>query len=340
MSENKGKLAIYWAASCGGCEISILALNEKILDVTAAFDIVFCPCIMDTKARDVERMPDKGIDVCLFNGGIRTSEQEYMAQLLRRKSKVLVAFGSCASEGCIPGLANVTNRDEIFETCYGDALSTDNPSHTLPQPEVRVNGFHLTLPVFYDTVRTLGQTVEVDYYLPGCPPEAARIWDAVVAIIEGKLPPAGSVVGATTTVCDECRRTREEKRIKEFKRTWQVIPDAEKCLLEQGLLCCGPATRAGCGALCPEVNSPCIGCYGPNAGVEDFGCRLMTALASVIDSTDPDEIDRIIEEGIPDPVGTFYRFSLARSLLRRSALVPDIQRHELPLPRAGAERSS
>ena len=340
MSENKGKLAIYWAASCGGCEISILALNEKILDVTAAFDIVFCPCIMDTKARDIEKIPDKGIDVCLFNGSIRTSEQEYMARLLRQKSKVLVAFGSCAHEGCIPGLANVSNRDEIFETCYLDGPSTDNPAGTLPQPEVQVNGCHLTLPVFYDTVRTLGQTVEVDYYLPGCPPEAACIWDAVVAIIEGKLPPVGSVIGAQTTVCDECKRTREEKRIKEFKRTWQVIPDAEKCLLEQGLLCCGLATRAGCGALCPQVNSPCIGCYGPNAGVEDFGCRMMTALASVIDSTDPDEIERIIEEGIPDPVGTFYRFSLAHSLLRRSALVPDIQRHELPLPGAGAERSS
>jgi len=336
----KKKLALYWAASCGGCEIAVLAINEKILDVAAAFDIVFCPCIMDTKARDVEQMPDNGIDVCLFNGGVRTSEQEYMARLLRQKSKVLVAFGSCAHEGCIPGLANVTNRDEIFRACYIDNPSTDNPAGTLPQPEVRVDGYHLTLPVFYDTLRTLGQTVDVDYYLPGCPPEADRIWDAVVAILEGKLPPAGSVIGATTTVCDECKRTREEKRIKQFKRTWQVIPDAEKCLLEQGLLCCGPATRAGCGALCPQVNSPCIGCYGPNAGVEDFGCRMMTALASVIDSNDPDEIERIIEEGIPDPVGTFYRFSLAHSLLRRSALVSDIQRHELPLPKAGAQRSS
>lgn len=339
MSANKGKLAIYWAASCGGCEISILALNERILDVAAAFDIVFCPCIMDTKARDVEGMPDRSIDVCLFNGGIRTSEQEYMARLLRQKSKVLVAFGSCASEGCIPGLANVTNRDEIFEACYLDSPSTANAARTVPQPEVLINGFHLTLPVFYNTVRTLDQTVEVDYYLPGCPPEADRIWDALTAMMGGTLPPAGSVIGATTTVCDECKRTREEKRIKGFKRTWQVIPDADKCLLEQGLLCCGPATRAGCGALCPQVNSPCIGCYGPNVGVEDFGGRLMTALASVIDATDPVEIERIIEEGIPDPIGTFYRFSLARSLLRRSALVPDIQRHELPLPGAGAERS-
>ena len=109
-AKTKGKLAIYWAASCGGCEISILAIDEKILDVAAAFDIVMCPCIADGKVRDIEKMADKEIDLCLFNGGIRTSEQEYMAQLLRRKSKVLVAFGSCASEGCIPGLGNMNNR--------------------------------------------------------------------------------------------------------------------------------------------------------------------------------------------------------------------------------------
>ena len=334
---DKGKLAIYWAASCGGCEISILALNEKILDVAAAFDIVLCPCIMDTKVRDVENWPDQYVDVCLFNGSVRTSEQEYMAKLLRRKSKVLVAFGSCATEGCIPGLANLTNRQEIFETVYCESASTDNSGRVIPLPEVQSNGHHLSLPVFYDTVHTLAQTVPVDYFLPGCPPEADRIWDAVVAILEGKLPAVGSVIGATTTCCDECPRKRNDKKIKAFKRTWQVIPDAETCLLEQGILCCGPATRAGCGARCPQVNSPCIGCYGPNAGVEDFGGRLMTALASVIDAQDPDEIDRIITEGIPDPVGTFYRFSLAHSLLRRAALVPDAERHELPLPRPVAQ---
>ena len=333
MSE-KGKLAIYWAASCGGCEISILALNEKILDVANAFDIVLCPCIMDTKVRDVENWPDQFVDVCLFNGSIRTSEQEYMATLLRKKSKVLVAFGSCATEGCIPGLANLTNRQEVFETVYCENDSTDNPGHVIPLPETHANGHQLSLPVFYDTVRTLAHKVTVDYFLPGCPPEAPRIWDAVVAILEGKLPAAGSVIGETTTCCDECPRTRKEKKIKAFKRTWQVIPDSDTCLLEQGLLCCGPATRAGCGARCPQVNSPCIGCYGPNAGVEDFGARLISALASVIDAQDPEEIERIISEGLPDPVGVFYRFSLANSLLRRAALVPDGERYELPLPKA------
>jgi F420-non-reducing hydrogenase small subunit len=321
MSEKpKGKLALYWAASCGGCEIAVLALNEKILDVAAAFDIVLWPVAVDAKVRDVEKMPDQSIDVCLFNGGIRNSEQEYMAQLLRRKSKVLVAFGSCAQEGCIPGLANLSKKEEIFNTCYQETFSTENPSRVRPQPETKMPEGTLHLPVFYDTLKTLDQTVQVDYYLPGCPPEADRIWDAVVAILEGKLPPAGSVIGSDTTVCDDCPRKRSEKKIKKFHRTWEIIPDEETCLLEQGLLCCGLATRAGCGARCPQVNSPCIGCYGPNNGVLDYGARLMSAIASVIDADKPEEIDRIIQEGIPDPIGTFYRFSLAHSLLRRKRL--------------------
>jgi F420-non-reducing hydrogenase small subunit len=322
MSDNgnptKPKLAIYWAASCGGCEISILAIDEKILEAAEAFDIIMCPCIMDTKAHDIEAMDDKSIDVCLFNGAIRNSEQEYMARLLRQKSKALVAFGSCAQEGGIPGLGNVTNRDEIFHTAYKDSVSTENPDDVYPVPHTELNGCDLHLPVFYDTVRTLDQTVEVDYFLPGCPPEADWIWKALTAIASGQLPAPGSVIGEATTVCDFCPRTRSEKKIREFKRTWEVEPDPDTCLLEQGILCCGIATRGGCGALCPTVGSPCIGCYGPNEGVEDFGARMMAGLASVIDSDDPDEIQRIVEEGIPDPIGSFYRFSLPSSLLRRA----------------------
>jgi F420-non-reducing hydrogenase small subunit len=233
---------------------------------------------------------------------------------------VLVAFGSCAQEGCIPGLGNVANREEIFRVSYFDTPTTVNPDGVIPQTETEVAEGTLFLPLFYDTVKTLGQTVAVDYYLPGCPPEPERIWDALVAILENQLPEPGSVIGATTTVCDTCPRTRSEKKIKEFKRTWQIIPDPEICLLDQGLVCCGIATRAGCGALCPTVGSPCIGCYGPNEGVEDFGARMMSALASVIDSDDPQEIARIIEEGIPDPIGTFYRFGLAHGHLRRVSL--------------------
>jgi F420-non-reducing hydrogenase small subunit len=316
----KGKLALYWAASCGGCEIAVLGIHEKILVVGGAFDIVFWPCATDGKVHQVEKMPDGSIDVCLFNGGIRTSENEYMAKLLRKKSKVLVAFGSCAMDGSIPGLANLSTREQVFDTVYRETVSTENPDNVRPQPETEVPEGTLHLPVFYETLKTLDQTVEVDYYLPGCPPEADRIWEAIQAILEGKLPERGSVIGLDSTVCDECSRKRSEKKIRKFKRTWEVIPDEETCLLEQGILCAGIATRAGCGALCPQVNSPCIGCHGAPQGVKDQGARLMGALASVIDSDDPDEIQQIIAEGIPDPVGSFYRFSLAASTLRRSSL--------------------
>lgn len=320
----KPKLALYWAASCGGCEIAVLAIDEKILEVAAAFDIVLWPVAIDAKVRDVEKMPDKSIDVCLFNGSIRNSEQEYMAQLLRRKSKILVAFGSCAHEGCIPGLANLAGRQAIFDYVYKQSPSVDNPQGVVPVPEYAAPEGTLHIPVFYDTVKTLDQTVEVDYYVPGCPPEAENIYAIVQAVVAGlggaPLPPPGTVLGKETTVCDECARTRSEKKITGFKRTWEMIPNETECLLEQGLVCLGLATRAGCGALCPKVNSPCIGCHGANVEVEDFGARMMTALASVIDSQDPAEIRRIIQEGIPDPVGTFYRFSLPHSLLRRAAL--------------------
>lgn len=316
---SKPKFAMYWAAACGGCEISTLAIDEKILQVAEAFEIVFWPCVMDGKTSDVEALADGEIAVCLWNGGIRNSEHEHMARLLRRKSRVLVAFGSCAHEGCIPGLANLSTREQIFDTAYRDTPSTENPDGVRPQVEFQAPEGLLRLPAFYDTLKTLDQTVAVDYYLPGCPPEAERIWDALAAILEGRLPALGSVIGSDSTVCEECGRKRNEKRITAFKRNWQVLPDAETCLLEQGLVCCGIATRNGCGARCPQVSSPCIGCYGPPNGVEDQGARLMTGLASVIESSDSREIQRIVEQGLPDPVGTLYRFGLAHSLMRRAA---------------------
>jgi len=154
--KKKMQLAFYWAASCGGCEIAVLDIDEKILDVVAAVDILFWPVAMDFKYKDVEAMKDNHIDVCFFNGAIRTSEQEYIANLLRKKSKVLVAFGACACNGGIPGLANIADRAEVFNVAYLDNPSTDNPKKITPKTSVKVKEGNLTLPEFYDTVKTLG----------------------------------------------------------------------------------------------------------------------------------------------------------------------------------------
>jgi F420-non-reducing hydrogenase small subunit len=323
MSKNgKPKFAMYWAASCGGCEIAVLNIHEKILDVDANFDVAFWPVAMDAKYKDVEAMPDESILLTLFNGAIRNEENEHLAHLLRKKSKILVAFGSCACEGCIPALANLSNVKEIYDIVYS-TVSTENPDGIIPQPNYSVPEGELHIPGMYPMVRTLDQVVPVDYYMPGCPPEShqiAAVIDLVIQVLEGKaeLPPSGSVIGAgPSTVCDDCPRKRNIKKIKKFERIQNVMIDPELCLLEQGVFCSGPATRNGCEAKCPSAGSPCIGCYGPAEGSLDYGARLMTAIASVIDSNDPAEIENILD-GIPDPAGMLYRFNLAGSLLRGS----------------------
>lgn len=315
---SKPKLALYWAASCGGCEVTVLDIEEKILDVAGFFDIVFWPCAMDFKYKDVEAMPDGSIDLCLFNGAIRTSENAYMAHLLRRKAKVLVAFGSCAMDGCIPGLANLTTREAIFQTAYQETPSTLNPERTRPAPEFAAPEGELDIPEFYESVRTLGQVVPVEYFIPGCPPQPPQIVAVMSAIMQGaQLPPAGSVIGAgEKTCCDECGRPRKEKHLKRFHRPFEIEAKPDECLLDQGIICLGPATRSGCGALCVKANMPCRGCYGVAPNVTDQGAKMVSAISSVIDSQDPAEINSILDQ-IVDPVGTLYRFSVPNSMLFR-----------------------
>ena len=137
----------------------------------------------------------------------------------------------------------------------------------------------------------------------------------IQALVENRLPPPGTVVGASdVALCEECPRSRTERRIDGFRSIATFEPDPEICLLEQGVICCGPATRGGCGAACIASNMPCRGCYGPLPGVIDQGSKLLSAVASVIDASEPEEIERIVAQ-IEDPAGTFYRFGLPRALL-------------------------
>ena len=244
--------------------------------------------------------------------------------MLRDKSQILVAFGACACEGGIPGLGNLSSKQAILDTVFS-TVSTDNPKDLRPQSNYKMSEGEIHIPAMFETVRALDQVVPVDYYMPGCPPESEQI-AAVVGLIlqalkgEAQLPPPGSVIGATnSTVCDECKRTRNEKSITGIARMATFQPRPDQCLLEQGILCSGIATRGGCDARCPTANMPCVGCYGPAPEVVDQGARMMSAVASVIASKDPQEIDQMMD-GIVDPVGTFYRFSLPHSLMRRAAV--------------------
>lgn len=315
---SKAKIALYWCASCGGCEEAVVDLAEKILDLVEKADIVFWPVAMDFKKKDIEEMPDGYIDVAFINGAIRLSEHEEMVRLLRRKSKIVIAFGSCAHLGGIPGLANLWNKETIFKYVYTEAPTVDNPDKIYPQEKVKVEEGELELPSFWNTVKALDQVIDVDYYIPGCAPPPNVVENAINALFSGNLPPKGSILAGERALCYECplNETKPDKiKLKDFKRVHMVKLDLEKCYLAQEVLCMGPVTRGGCGALCIKGGMPCTGCFGP-LEVEDQGARAASFLASLFDFEDEKEIEKVMEK-VVDPIGWFYRYSLPKSLLRR-----------------------
>ena len=315
---DKPRVAFYWCASCGGCEESVVDLAEGILGVVDAVDIIFWPVAMDFKRSDVEAMADGSILVSLINGAIRSTEQEEMVRLLRRKSQLVIAYGACAQFGGIPGLANQFDREQILKFVYEESPSTQNTEKAYPAPRFQDNGRTATLPELWKIVRTLDQVIPVDYYLPGCPPTPKLLQQALTALLSGTVPPKGSVLAPDIALCEECPRKATKPTdlsFSAFKRPHTSELDPEKCLLAQGFLCMGPATRSGCEALCVQGNMPCSGCFGPTSRVKDQGAKIMSSLCSNVAATDEKEIDATLAT-IPDPVGTFYRYGLAASLLR------------------------
>jgi F420-non-reducing hydrogenase small subunit len=323
----KPKVAFYWCASCGGCEETVVDLNEDILKVADAVDIVLWPVALDFKRKDIEAMKDGEIAVSFINGSVRLGEQEEMVKLLRQKSGLVVAFGACAHLGGIPGLGNFYDRESIFNRVYKESPSVDNPKGIVPQQKTKVKEGELELPEFYNTVQTLDQTIDVDYYLPGCPPAPDLIMAAITAILKGELPPKGSVLAPNKALCDTCPRkdSKPDKlAISEVKRPWQIKMDPELCFLAQGIICMGPATRTGCGETCIRANQPCRGCFGPIDGVIDQGAKALSMVASILgldgeQDMSEEEVQKLIDS-IADPAGTVYRFGLAASLLRRKRM--------------------
>jgi len=264
-------------------------------------------------------MPDGSILVSMVNGAIRTSEQEEMAKLMRKKSKLIIAYGSCAHMGGIPGLANQFQREEILSYVYDESPSTLNKEKTRPEMKFGINGSSVTLPKFFQVVHALDQVIDVDYYLPGCPPTPKLLKQALDVLLSGKLPEKGAILAPDIALCDECPKKDtkpSDLKFTEFKRPHLTQIDPNTCLLAQSIVCMGPATRGGCEGVCISGNMPCTGCFGPTSRVKDQGAKILSALASQVEAKDEKDIDATLAT-IPDPVGTFYRYSLPVSLLRR-----------------------
>jgi F420-non-reducing hydrogenase small subunit len=312
----KPKIAICWLGSCGGCDEAVVDINEVLLGVAGAVDIVLWPVAMDFKYDRLKKMKNGEIVLGVINGHVRNSEQEEMAKLLREKSQLILAFGACACLGGTPGLANLTTREDIFNWVYRDAPTVVNPNGNYPQTTSRVNGRELTLPEFYNRVYALNAIIDVDYYLPGCPPPPYSVMYALSAVLENKLPSKGSTLAPNRALCDSCKRNKSKPdkiSIKRIRRIHEVEADPDTCFLAQGIMCLGPATRDGCGEACMNINIPCRGCFGPVEGVQDAGAKFIPAMASILDAESDEEVATVVNQFV-DPVGYLYRFSLPASM--------------------------
>jgi F420-non-reducing hydrogenase small subunit len=316
---DKPKVAIDWFGGCGGCDEAVVDINEEILTVADTVDLTLWPIALDFKYDHVKALKDGEITLSIINGSVRNSEHEEMAHLLRKKSQLVLAFGACACFGGTPGLANLRGREDIMQWVYKDAPTVVNPQGNMPQVSTKVSGHELTLPEFYNQLLPLHAVIDVDYYLPGCPPPPNLVAEAINTIVVGPLPPKGSTLAPNRALCETCVRNRTKPvrlAITEFKRISEIEADPEKCFLAQGVLCMGPATRSGCGEVCMGINLPCRGCFGPVEGVVDMGAKYLSAVAALIDAENEGKAEQIIDQ-LLDPAGYFYRFTTASSILQK-----------------------
>lgn len=300
------RLAQEWLTICGGCEVTILDVGEPLLDILAKLDIVHMPVLMDHKlygqTGENARMEIPDAELGIISGGIRNEEHRHIAEEMRKKTDFLIAMGSCACYGGLPALANLSTVDDILEKVYHGSVSTE--SDGVP---------HEQIPALTDRVQAIHEIVPVDLQLPGCPPTPEIFVEAVSALLQNtpvKLP--------GKSVCDECPTIREKKSVTALKRPLQPVEFAPgaplstvRCFMEQGFLCLGPATNAGCGGdgrtpRCIRAYMPCRGCFGPLTETANPMVDMMGALASIgLDTSQ-----------IPDRAATFNRFAGAQGRLR------------------------
>ncbi len=212
MSPHKPTLAVYKFSSCDGCQLSILNMEDELLDIAGALDIAYF-----LEATRAERPGP--YDIAIVEGSITTPHEAERIREIRRQSKVLIALGTCATAGGIQSLRNFTDAKAYAQTVY------DHPEF-----------LH-----YLDTATPIAEHVPVDMELWGCPVNKGQVLEVISALLNNRRPnlPAYSV-------CLECKRR-----------------GAICVLVDKGTPCIGPATQAGCGAICPANGRGCYGCFGP-----------------------------------------------------------------------------
>lgn len=165
----KVRLATVWLGGCSGCHMSFLDLDEKLIDLAKAVDMVYSPIA------DVKEFP-KNVDVTLVEGAVANVDHLELAQQIRTRSKLVVSFGDCAVTGNVTSLRNKLKVDDLLNEVY----KAGPGAVPLGLDDDKV------MPALIDRVVPLHQIIPVDAYIPGCPPDPERIWAAVSALLAGE----------------------------------------------------------------------------------------------------------------------------------------------------------
>ncbi len=240
MSGEKVRLNTEWLCDCGGCHVAIVDLHEKILKVLESVEILKCPVLTDVKG-----YPEA--DVGIVTGSVRTEHDKHAAIEMRKKCKTIIAFGTCAVFGGLHGAGLAHSREEILDHVYKNNPTTK--TDTIPGNSI--TGLE-------KLVTPVDEVIDVDLYLPGCPPHAHFIFEALSSLVAGTSPRVNG-----QTVCGRCDRVMTKTDVTEIKENHEGIPEDGVCFLSQGYICLGSATLDRCLAPCPSHGIQCTGCAGP-----------------------------------------------------------------------------
>ena len=171
---SKPRIATVWLDGCSGCHMSLLDLDERLLDIFERADLVYGPLV------DVKEFPEN-VDVCLVEGAVSSEDDLHRIRLVRERTKILVAFGDCAVTSNVPGMRNPIGVGPLLERAYIENV-TLNPG--IPTQIV---------PALLPTSQPVNRFVDVDIFLPGCPPHADLIYTLLDDLLSSRTP---SVAGA------------------------------------------------------------------------------------------------------------------------------------------------
>jgi F420-non-reducing hydrogenase small subunit len=292
MSQEKIRLNTEWLCDCGGCHVALVDLHEKILNVLESVQIQKCPVLTDEKL-----YPEAEIGI--LTGSIRTEHDRHAALEMRKKCKTIIAFGTCAVYGGLHGAGLAHSREEIMDHVYKKSPTT----RTDFIPATAVDSLE-------KLVTPVDEVIDVDLYLPGCPPHAHFIFEALSSLIAGTAPRVRQ-----ESVCGGCSRIMKKTEVTEIRNSADGMADSELCFLSQGYICLGSVTLDRCLSPCPNHGIMCTGCAGPTM-------QILTEPTRDLRTEVSDRMSRltaidagVIRESMEKSAKTHYAYAMATKMI-------------------------